>query len=188
MLKWHKNYYRGASIKNISKIRLKLIQGKPVPGIYLITLSENPHNQLEILPTLTLVQETAARICPEIVGIAKGKEEALELITDMVQTIYEETIHTTEMERKRRKKKLPSVMTSTESGNSTMPATTEVRFRDSKKKNIAAETGTISAYRHISRWKDMMRHSMPMYSIRGKAMKISIRARFRNILTRLQAM
>ncbi len=27
MLKWHKNYYRGASIKNISKIRLKLIQG-----------------------------------------------------------------------------------------------------------------------------------------------------------------
>ena len=56
MLKWHKNYYRGASIKNISKIRLKLIQGKPVPGIYLITLSEN-----------------------------------LELITDMVQTIYEET-------------------------------------------------------------------------------------------------
>ena len=85
MLKWHKNYYRGASIKNISKIRLKLIQGKPVPGIYLITLSENPHNQLEIL------QETAARICPEIVGIAKGKEEALELITDMVQTIYEET-------------------------------------------------------------------------------------------------
>ena len=46
MLKWHKNYYRGASIKNISKIRLKLIQGKPVPGIYLITLSENPHNQL----------------------------------------------------------------------------------------------------------------------------------------------
>ena len=66
MLKWHKNYYRGASIKN-------------------------PHNQLEILPALTLVQETAARICPEIVGIAKGKEEALELITDMVQTIYEET-------------------------------------------------------------------------------------------------
>ena len=27
----------------------------------------------------------------EAVGIAKGKEEALELITDMVQTIYEET-------------------------------------------------------------------------------------------------
>ena len=91
MLKWHKNYYRGTSIKNISKIRLKLIQGKPVPGIYLITLSENPHNQLEILPALTLVQETAARICPEIVGIAKGKEDAMDLVTEMIQTIFSET-------------------------------------------------------------------------------------------------
>lgn len=91
MLKWHKNYYKGPNVKNVTGIRLKLIQGKPVPGIYLITLSENPHNLLEILPALTLIQETAARICPEIIGIAKGKEEALELITDMVQTVYEET-------------------------------------------------------------------------------------------------
>ena len=91
MLKWHKNYYRGTNVKNLPRIRAKLMHGKPVPGIYLITLSENPHNLLEILPALTLVQETAARICPEIVGIAKGKEEALDLITEMVQTIYEET-------------------------------------------------------------------------------------------------
>ena len=37
-------------------------------------------------------------------------------------------------------------------------------------------------------WKDMMHRSMPMYSIRGKAMRIFIRARFRSILIRLQAM
>ena len=91
MLKWHKNYYKGSNVKNVAGIRLKLRQGKPVPGIYLITLSENPHNLLEILPALTLVQETAARICPEIVGIARGKEEALDLITNLVQTVYEET-------------------------------------------------------------------------------------------------
>lgn len=91
MLKWHKNYYKGSNVNNVTKIRLKLIQGKPVPGIYLVTLSENPNNLLEILPALTLVQETAARMCPEIVGIAKGKEEAFDLITDMIQDIYEET-------------------------------------------------------------------------------------------------
>lgn len=91
MLKWHKHYYRGTNVKNVTSIRLKLIQGKPVSGIYLITLSENPHNVLEILPALTLVQETAARMCPEVVGIARSKDEALELITNMVQTIYEET-------------------------------------------------------------------------------------------------
>lgn len=91
MLKWHKNYYKGTTVKNVTGIRLKLIQGKPVPGIYLITLSENPHNLLEIVPALTLIQETAARMCPEIIGIAKGKEEAMELIQEMVQTVYKET-------------------------------------------------------------------------------------------------
>lgn len=91
MLKWHKHYYRGADIRNMSWIRLKLDQGKPVPGIYLITLSENPHNLLEILPSLTLIQKTAAHLCPEIVGVASSKDEAMDLIASMVQNIYEET-------------------------------------------------------------------------------------------------
>ena len=34
MLKWHKNYYKGTNVKNVAGIRLKLRQGKPVPGIY----------------------------------------------------------------------------------------------------------------------------------------------------------
>lgn len=62
-----------------------------VPGIYLITLSDNPRNLLEILPALTLIQESAADMCPEIVGIAKGKEEAMDLVTEMIRTIFSET-------------------------------------------------------------------------------------------------
>lgn len=62
-----------------------------VPGIYLITLSDNPRNLLEILPALTLIQENAADMCPEIVGIAKGKEEAMDLVTEMIRTIFSET-------------------------------------------------------------------------------------------------
>lgn len=91
MLKWHKNYYRGSGVKNVSNIRRRLNQGKVVPGIYLITLSENPHNLLEIRHAVTLLQETAVRICPEIVGIASGKEEALGLVREMIQTVYQET-------------------------------------------------------------------------------------------------
>ena len=64
---------------------------KPVPGIYLITLSDNPRNLLEILPARTLIQESAADMCPEIVGIAKGKEEAMDLVTEMIRTIFSET-------------------------------------------------------------------------------------------------
>ena len=63
MLKWHKNYYIGPGIKNISRIRRRLEHGKPVPGIYLITLSENPCNLLEILPALiNICMITNARI------------------------------------------------------------------------------------------------------------------------------
>ena len=40
-------------------------------------------------------------------------------------------------------------------------------------------TGKIFMYRHISRWKDMMRLSMQMFSIRGKVMRKLIRVRFR---------
>ena len=42
MLKWHKLYYTGSGVKNSSRIRRRLEHGKPVPGIYLITLSDNP--------------------------------------------------------------------------------------------------------------------------------------------------
>ena len=40
MLKWHKHYYTGSGVKNSSRIRRRLEHGKPVPGIYLITLSD----------------------------------------------------------------------------------------------------------------------------------------------------
>ncbi|MFR0072953.1 MAG: hypothetical protein ACLRVD_00685 [Blautia caecimuris] len=93
MLKWHKNYYRGASIKSISKIRCETHSGKPVPGIYLITLSDNPHNHSgNPAGSDTCSRKQQPRICPEIVGIAKGKDESSwNLLQMMVQTIYEET-------------------------------------------------------------------------------------------------
>jgi len=91
MLKWHDHYYVGESVRDESAVREKLDAGKPVPGIYLVTFSDNPHNILEIIPAVTLFQKTAARLCPEIVGMAKGMDEAMELVQMIVQTVYEET-------------------------------------------------------------------------------------------------
>ena len=61
MLKWHDHYYVGESVRDESAVREKLDAGKPVPGIYLVTFSDNPHNILEIIPAVTLFQKTAAR-------------------------------------------------------------------------------------------------------------------------------
>lgn len=91
MLKWNRDLLIGERIKDIRKIQKKLNSGKPVPGIYLITLSDNPSNLMEILPALTLIQETAADICPEIIGITKSKDDAFDMAADIIRKIYDET-------------------------------------------------------------------------------------------------
>ena len=91
MLKWNKDLRIGEGVKKADKIRRKLNHGKIVPGIYLITFSENPRNLLEIIPALTMVQQSAADICPEIVGLAGDKDEAMEMVTEMIQEVYDKT-------------------------------------------------------------------------------------------------
>ena len=56
-----------------------------------MTLSDNPSVLLEILPALTLMQEAAADICPEIIGITKGKDVAFDMVSDIIREVYHET-------------------------------------------------------------------------------------------------
>ena len=55
LLKWMKNYYIGNDVKNPTRIRTRITAGKFVPDIYVVTLSDNPGNILEILPAGMLV-------------------------------------------------------------------------------------------------------------------------------------
>lgn len=58
LLKWMKNYYIGNDVKNPTRIRTRITAGKFVPDIYVVTLSDNPGNILEILPAGMLVQRS----------------------------------------------------------------------------------------------------------------------------------
>ncbi|MDO4337593.1 MAG: hypothetical protein Q4C91_05825 [Eubacteriales bacterium] len=91
MLKWQENYYVGEGIKNPEAIRRKIDQGKMAPGIYLLTLSPNPDNLMEILPAITLIQDAAYRLCPDIIGMARGKDEAIQLAADVLMEAYRRT-------------------------------------------------------------------------------------------------
>ena len=91
MLKWKKKYYIGESVKAPVKIQSKINAGKPVPRIYLITLSDNPGNIMEIVPAVMLIQRTAYDLCPAIIGMAKGKEEAIELAAKIAEEVWKET-------------------------------------------------------------------------------------------------
>ena len=91
MLKWMKDYYIGDDIKNPTRARARITAGKFVPDIYVVTLSDNPGNILEILPCSMLVQRGARAICPLIIGMAKGKDGAIRMVQDVIEQVYTET-------------------------------------------------------------------------------------------------
>ena len=91
MLKWCRDLRIGESVKEADRIRRKLNHGKIVPGVDLITFSENPRNLLEIIPALTMIQQSAADICPEILGLAGNKDEAVEMTVEIIQEVYDRT-------------------------------------------------------------------------------------------------
>ena len=91
MLKWQEDYYVGEGIKDAEKTKKRIDAGKVALGVYLVTLSENPGNLLEIIPSYMLIQKSYYAKCPEIIGMAKGKDEATDLAVDIVKNIYGET-------------------------------------------------------------------------------------------------
>ena len=91
MLKWREDYYVGEGIKDAAKARKRIDAGRMVFAGYLVTVSENPGNLLEIVPSYMLIQKSYYARCPEIVGMAKGKDEAIDMGVDIVNYIYGET-------------------------------------------------------------------------------------------------
>lgn len=81
----------GEEIIGSASIQGKINAGRAVPGIYLVTLSDNPHNIMEIIPAVVLVQRAAYDLCPLIIGMAKGKDGAIDLAGKMIEEIYRET-------------------------------------------------------------------------------------------------
>lgn len=91
MLKWIRNYYVGEDVKNPGQARARIIVGKLVPGVYVVTLSDNPGNVLEIRSTAELMQCSVRAICPPIVGIANGRDGAIQMVQEIVEEVYRET-------------------------------------------------------------------------------------------------
>ena len=73
------------------KIVEKVHKGKVVPNLFLIVLSANPDNMLDIIPEMEVTQKHYPKDRLQVVGIASGKKEAIKL----VQTIIEESIKET---------------------------------------------------------------------------------------------
>lgn len=91
MLKWISDYYAGNSIQSPEELKIKINSGAFLPGIYLLTLPQNPNNILDIIPAISLMQKPVYNLCPLVIGIASGKEEALELACGIIGEAYKKT-------------------------------------------------------------------------------------------------
>ncbi len=91
MLKWNESLYLGKMVEAYEdSIRSRLDQDKVDVGHYLITISENQHDQLDIVST-TLIQTKAQRLrLPLIVGIAGTRQEAFRLVKTITEDCLRE--------------------------------------------------------------------------------------------------
>lgn len=90
-MKFYKHLYCGESvIADKKKICRKLKSNAGQLQIYVITLATD-QNQLEIYHCAYLQQKYYKNHPPFIVGIAKGYEEAVALVTKITQEVIEKT-------------------------------------------------------------------------------------------------
>ncbi len=75
----------------LEQIVEKIKQNTLTPNIYVITFASNPKNLLDIIPTWELMQPGYPKKDVEIIGIAGGKKDALELVEHMIRETFEQT-------------------------------------------------------------------------------------------------
>lgn len=91
-MRYYKHLYLTEGLeKKKEKIIRKLEAGKLQPSVHVITLAVSEKNQLEIYPALQFQQPTFPDLDLFVVGITKGYDEAVELVEQIVQEVYDRT-------------------------------------------------------------------------------------------------
>lgn len=90
-LNYRPDLYLGESIREekLDKIKKKLENKPLLSGVFLIALSRNPSDQLEIYSARQLAQKYYAEHPPYVVGIAGAYDEAVAMVERMVRECME---------------------------------------------------------------------------------------------------
>lgn len=91
-MRYYKHLYWSEGLtKKKEKIIQKMDAGKLLPGIFLVTLAPGEQNQLEIHRYVLLLQPVLRREDIFVVGISGDYDEALELVEEITQEVYNKT-------------------------------------------------------------------------------------------------
>lgn len=84
---YHPGLYLGESInaKKLEKIKKKLEKNPLLSGVFLVALSRNPRDQLEVYAARELAWSYYRKNPPFIIGIAGSREEAVGLVEKIVE-------------------------------------------------------------------------------------------------------
>ena len=93
MVTYSQKLYTGEKIneKKIKKIKRNIRQGRGRFDLYIISLSNNDHDQLDIIHNSMFKQKLYRKFDTRIVGLASSFDEAKQMVLD----ILDETIKTT---------------------------------------------------------------------------------------------
>lgn len=92
MIHWTSRLYVGDKLKKKREKAIKSINSqKPTVGIYCITFASHPDNLFDIMDANELMFPHYQRLDVFIVGLAKGKDEAVGLVQNMLMEIYQKT-------------------------------------------------------------------------------------------------
>ncbi len=91
-MKWYEPLYIGDKIaKYADRIRKRLESGQTELDHYIVTFSASPSDYLDVMNMRYLTQDTLRKYIPPIVGIAKDKSEAMELVVRITEECVRET-------------------------------------------------------------------------------------------------
>lgn len=91
-MKWFEDLYIGYNLLDKkNQVIKKIKKGKPMFNKYVITLPQNDYDTLELYPSNVLIQKWYMHSDMVVVGIAEGKEEALDMMTLIIMECYERT-------------------------------------------------------------------------------------------------
>lgn len=69
----------------LHKIKAKLEKRPLLCGVFLLTLSQNPSNQIEIMQARQLVQDYYSKYPLDVIGIASTYDDAVAIVEKIVQ-------------------------------------------------------------------------------------------------------
>ena len=77
--------------KMLPRIMRKIRSRKLQPGIWILTISSNRQNLLDIFHSIHYMQPMFEHLNPDIVGIAESEDAAKNLLIRITEDIYRET-------------------------------------------------------------------------------------------------